>query len=453
MNIAEKFDVMVIGAGSGGLSVAERAVQYGQKCALIEHNLTGGTCVNVGCVPKKIMWYAASAATLIKNAAGFGFDLEQRSFSWQTLKQGRQNYISRIQSWYEKRFKDNQMTYLNGHAQFVDKHTLRVDNQYYQAEHIVIATGSEPIVPADIEGAQLGITSDGFFALDAQPKKVVVVGGGYIGVELAGVLNALGSEVTQVLRGETVLSFSDEMIQHTATQAMRESGIQLIKACHISHVSRNAAGILNIKTTAAAEPITADCLLWAIGRAPNTAKMGLEKAGVLLDPQGYIQVDKYQNTTTSGIYAVGDVTGQKTLTPAAVAAGRRLADRLFNRQPKRYLHYDNIPTVVFAHPPIGTVGLSESQARKQFGDTAVRIYQSSFTPMADALSVHKTHSVFKLVCVGENEKVVGCHIVGEGADEILQGFAVAIKMGATKADFDNTVAIHPTSAEELVTLR
>lgn len=437
--------MIAIGAGSGGLSVAERAAEYGKKCAIIENNIVGGTCVNVGCVPKKVMWFAANAANTIANASGFGFNINNIDFNWQNLVSARDSYIKNITNWYDSYLAKLGIDYIKGHAYLANNNTIEVDGIAYSGNHIVLAPGSMPFIP-NISGANLGITSDGFFSLKTCPKKVAIIGGGYIGVELAGVLNALGAKVKLFESGKNILSFLDDLLIKTLAKDYQNQGIEIYQNCRVTRISdgicvhTNQGNFKNF-----------DCLIWAIGRKPQTQNLGLENVDIKLDEHGFILVDDYQNTNIDSIYALGDVTGKAPLTPVAIAAGRRLADRLFNNMSKSKLKYDNIPTVIFSHPPIATIGLTETQAKSNSSD--IKIYTTSFTPMSDALLSHKTTTAIKLICSGKTEKIIGCHIIGGGADEILQGFAVAIKMGATKADFDNTIAIHPTSAEELVTLR
>ncbi len=445
------YDLLAIGAGSGGLSAAERAAEYGAKTAIIERGKLGGTCVNVGCVPKKIMWFAANLAEAIGEMRGYGLDVRLNRFDWSTLVASRERYINGINNWYGNYLKDSNIDLLAGHARFVDAHTVEVSGKTYTADHIVISPGGYPLVP-DIPGAELGITSDGFFALNAQPQRVAVVGAGYIAVELAGVLNSLGSNVSMLLRRDHFLGNFDVMLRDTLMEEMAEAGINLITRVNINKLERQADGRIRASCDSGITLEDLDAVIWAIGRAPNTADLNLHSTGVNVDNNGYIPTDTFQNTNVKNVYAVGDVTGRAQLTPVAIAAGRRLSDRLFNNMPERKLDYTLIPTVVFSHPPIGTIGLSEEEARLEHGD-AVKIYQTSFTAMYHAISGKSVKTAMKLVCVGAEEKVVGCHIIGIGADEMLQGFAVAIKMGATKKDFDNTVAIHPTSAEELVTMR
>ena len=445
------YDLLAIGGGSGGLSAAERAAMHGKKAAVIESGRMGGTCVNVGCVPKKVMWNAAGLAHALRDAKGYGFDVMLNHFDWQHLTRVRDEYIQGINTWYGTYLKDSDIDVITGQARFVDAHTLAVGDQHYTAEHIVISPGGVPMIPA-IPGAEHGITSDGFFALQEQPKRVAIVGAGYIAVELAGLLCALGCEVDLLLRGQHFLSSFDAMLRETLMEEMVNEGVNILPNISINEVVKGRDGLLTLHAQGGHELKGFDCLIWAIGRAPNTADLNLEGAGVAMDERGYIPTDAFQNTNVEGIYAVGDVTGRAQLTPVAIAAARRLSDRLFNNQPERKLEYDNIPTVMFSHPPIGTVGLTESEAREIHGD-AVKVYQTRFTPMYHAMTPHKTKTAMKLVCVGAKEKIVGIHMIGHGCDEMLQGFAVALKMGATKSDFDNTVAIHPTSSEELVTLR
>ncbi len=445
------YDLIAIGAGSGGLSIVERAAQYGKRCAVVEAGKLGGTCVNLGCVPKKVMWYGATLAHALDDARDYGFDVERRGFDWATLKTRRDQYVANINTWYHSFLADSEIDEIHGHARFVDAHTLEVEGKRYTADHIVIAPGSRPLVP-DVPGAELGITSDGFFALETLPERVAIVGSGYIAVEIAGVLNALGSEVTLFLRKEHLLREFDAMLREGLMEEMLNAGINILPRTQIGRVERQPDGRLTLFCDGGQAFENYDTLIWAIGRAPNSDGLDLDKAGIETDARGYIPVDDFQNTNVPGIYAVGDVTGKAQLTPVAIAAARRLGDRLFGGQPERKLDYGLIPSVVFSHPPIATVGLTESQAREQHG-AAVKIYQSRFTPMYHAFTSHPQKVSMKLVTVGAKEKVVGCHIIGLGADEMLQGFAVAIRMGATKKDLDDTIAIHPTGSEELVTMR
>lgn len=450
--MTKHYDYIAIGGGSGGIASINRAAMYGQKCALIEARELGGTCVNVGCVPKKIMWHAAQIAEAIHlYGPDYGFDTTLNRLDWATLLKNRSAYIDRIHTSYENVLGKNKVDVIKGFARFVDAHTVEVNGETITADHILIATGGRPSHPS-IPGAEYGIDSDGFFALEALPERTAVVGAGYIAVELAGVLNALGAKTHLFVRKHAPLRSFDPLLTETLVEVMNVEGPTLHTQAIPTAVVKNQDGSLTLTLEDGREQ-TVDCLIWAIGREPANDKLNVEMAGVELDEKGYVKVDKYQNTNVPGIYAVGDNTGAVELTPAAVAAGRRLSERLFNNKPDEYLDYNNIPTVVFSHPTIGTVGLTEPQAREEYGDDQVKVYQSSFTAMYTGVTRHRQPSRMKLVCVGLEEKIVGIHGIGLGMDEILQGFAVALKMGATKRDFDNTVAIHPTAAEEFVTMR
>lgn len=449
--MAQHFDYIAIGGGSGGIASANRAAMHGKKVALIEAKALGGTCVNVGCVPKKAMWFAGQIADALKYGPDYGFDTTLNHFSWSKLVESRQAYISRIHHSYDNVLAKNGITVIRGFARFVDAHTVEVNGERYSADHILIATGGRPEIPA-IPGAELGITSDGFFALTEQPKRVAVVGAGYIAVEIAGVLHALGTETHLLVRKHGPLRSFDPMVQETLVEVMAQEGPKLHTHAQPKELLRNADGSLTLHLEDGRH-LTVDCLIWAIGREPATDQLNLAATGIELDERGYIPTDKYQNTQVPGIYAVGDNTGRVQLTPVAVAAGRRLSERLFNNKPEAHLDYRLIPTVVFSHPPIGTIGLTEPEALAEYGEANIKVYKSQFTAMYSALTQHRQPTRMKLVCAGPEEKVVGLHGIGFGMDEILQGFGVAMKMGATKADFDNCVAIHPTSAEEFVTMR
>lgn len=453
MTTANHFDYLVIGGGSGGIASANRAAMYGKKVALIEAKHLGGTCVNVGCVPKKAMWFAGQVADACRYGPDYGFALnleeQLRTFSWSKLIESRSAYISRIHNSYERVLANNDITVINGYGRFIDARTVEVNGEHYTADHITIATGGEPMIP-DVPGAGYGIDSDAFFDLTERPNRVAVLGAGYIAVELAGVLNALGSETHLLVRRHKPLRSFDDMLSDTLVEIMATEGPQLHTGCVPREITKENDGSLTVHLENG-QDLNVDMVIWAAGRKPHTSGINLAAAGVSVDNRGYIPVDKYQNTNIAGIYAVGDNIGKVELTPVAVAAGRRLSERLFNNKPDEHLNYDNVATVVFSHPPIGTVGLTEQAAREQYGE--VKVYTSQFTAMYSALTSHRQPSRMKLVTAGTEEKIVGIHVIGHGADEMLQGFAVALKMGATKADFDNTVAIHPTSAEEFVTMR
>jgi glutathione-disulfide reductase len=443
------FDLIAIGGGSGGLAVAERAAAHGRRVAVVESASMGGTCVNNGCVPKKVMWYAAHLAHAVDDAPGFGIPARRGATDWAGLVAGRQDYIANINRYWDGHVEDLGITRIHGRARFIGPGEIEVDGQTYGADHIVVATGGRPIVPP-LPGAELGITSDGFFRLTEQPRRVAVIGGGYIGVELAGMLAALGSQVTVVALEERLLEVFDPMISQVLMREMRRQGIALRLAFQVAGLARNGAGI--VLDAIDGERLDGfDCVIWAVGRAANTQSLNLQAAGVELRSNGIVPTDEFQNTNVPGIYAIGDITGRTPLTPVAIAAGRRLADRLFDDKPGSRVDYENIPSVVFSHPPVATVGLTEPAARERHA--RVSVYRTEFTPMRYALSSHGATTAMKLVCAGDEERVVGIHLIGDNVDEMLQGFAVAVKMGATKADFDNTLAIHPISAEELVTMK
>lgn len=446
----QHFDLIAIGGGSGGLAVAERAAAAGKRVAIVEANSIGGTCVNNGCVPKKVMWYAANLAHAVDDAGGFGIPAQRGKCDWGRLITARDDYISGISAYWNSYVEGLGISYIQGYASFTDQRTLKVGEHYFTAEHIVIATGGQPLVPT-VAGASLGITSDDFFALTEQPQKVAVIGGGYVGVELSGVLGALGSAVTLVALEERPLEQFDTMISRVLASEMRMQGIAVHTGFEVTSLAKAADGI--VLESAAGERLTGfDTVIWAVGRRPNTWRLNLAAAGVATTPSGHITVDSHENTNVPGIYAIGDITGKTALTPVAIAAGRRLAARLFGGQKESKVDYANIPSVVFSHPPVGTVGITEEQARGHYG-AEVTVYTSEFTPMRHALAPHGAATAMKLVCAGAEEQIVGIHIIGDNADEMLQGFAVALKMGATKADFDSTIAVHPTSAEELVTMQ
>ena len=446
-----EYDYVAIGGGSGGIGSINRASMYRQKCAIIEAKALGGTCVNVGCVPKKVMWFAGQVADAFKYAPDYGFDVELKSHSWKTLIDNREAYISRIHASYDNVLGKNNVDVIKGWGVIQDAHTIKVGDRLITTNKILIATGGEPSIP-EIEGKEHILDSDGFFALQSQPKKVVIVGAGYIAVELAGLLNALGSETHLVVRKDDPLREFDPIIRETLVEQMQEEGITIHRRTQITQLTKNDENQIEITTNSNADIPNMDAVIYAIGRSPITTGLGIENIELELDARGFIVTDEYQNTSIENIYAVGDNTGRAQLTPVAVAAGRRLSERLFNGKTDEKLDYNLIPTVVFSHPAIGTIGLTEAEAREQYGDD-VTVYTSGFTAMYTAITKHRQPTKMKLVCSGANEKVVGIHIIGLGADEMLQGFAVAVKMGATKADFDDTVAIHPTSAEELVTMR
>ncbi|MET0809230.1 MAG: glutathione-disulfide reductase [Pseudoxanthomonas sp.] len=448
------YDLVVIGGGSGGLAGAFRAASHGARVALLEPGEFGGTCVNVGCVPKKAMWLAAELAQRIDMASRMGFDLPAAKLDWQEFIVHRQRYIAGIHESYRKRLDAAGIVHLPCRGHFVDAHTVETHQGLrVSAAHVLIATGGKPKRP-DLPGAGLGLVSDDFFNFCEAPARIAVIGGGYIAVELAGVLQALGSKVEMFVRGSRLLDSFDVELTDELAENLRQHGIR----CHFAHavaaLEQAEGGQIKVIDRAGQSGEPFDSVLFATGRTPGSDGLGLESVGVDIDAGGFIVVDASQDTSVPGIHAVGDVSSRLALTPVAIAAARRLMDRLFGGKTDARLDYEDIATVVFSHPPLGKVGLSETEARALHGD-AVQVYRTRFRPMLHALADSPQRSLFKLVCVGageapEQQRVVGIHLLGEGADEMLQGFAVALKKGITKRDLDDTMAIHPTSAEEMV---
>ena len=446
------FDLIVLGGGSGGLAAAFRAAQHGARVALLEPHLLGGTCVNVGCVPKKAMWLAADIAGKFALAETLGFGAHASALDWPAFITHRQRYIENIHVSYRIRLEAAGIATLPMRARMVDAQTVECnDGVRLRAPKILIATGGRP-QRSRIPGAELGGVSDDFFHLCSAPKRVAMIGAGYIAVELAGVLQALGSQVELFARGSRLLNSFDSELTELLAEDYRQSGVHLHFGYRLQALERHGESQVRLRDADhnTSEPF--DTVLFATGRQPNTDGMRLDEAGIATDARGHVLVDAWQETNVEGVYAVGDVTGQLALTPVAIAAARRLMDRLFDGKADAKLDYANVPTVVFAHPPIATVGLTEAEARAQHGD-AVRVFRSGFRPMLYALADVPQRSLFKLVCIGDERRVAGIHLLGEGADEIMQGFAVAMKRGITLDDLHDTVAIHPTSAEEVVLMR
>ncbi|KAI4277067.1 MAG: hypothetical protein LQ337_002049 [Flavoplaca oasis] len=465
--ISKECDFLVIGGGSGGLACARRASgQWGAKTIAVESNRLGGTCVNVGCVPKKVTWNAAAIAETLHEAAAYGFNIKETGpFDFKTFKHKRDDYVKRLNGIYERNLEKDHVEYLHGRAHLLNKNEVEVvlDNgskETIRAKKILLATGGHPNVP-NTPGAELGITSDGFFDLETLPKRVALVGAGYIAVEMAGMFHHLGSETHLFIRHETFLRTFDPMIQETIVKEYERQGLHIHRNSSQSKIEKKDDKWMTMHYTDKSSPngstLDIDCLLWAIGRSPEVEDLGLDKAGVNQDQKGHIIADDYQNTNIENIYSLGDVCGKIELTPVAIAAGRQLANRLFGGPEFKNakLDYTNIPSVVFAHPEVGSIGMTEQEARDTFGDKNVKIYKTDFTAMYYAMMPPeaKAPTAYKVICTGEEEKVVGLHILGSGSAEMLQGFGVAVKMGARKRDFDSCVAIHPTSAEELVTLK
>ena len=447
-----EYDIIAIGGGSGGSATMNRAAMHGAKAAVIEGNIIGGTCVNVGCVPKKVMWYGAQVSETLKNyAADYGYTIGETSFDFKTLRKNREAYIERSRQAFSNNFNRNGVDYIEGYARFVDKNTVEVNGEHIRAKHIVIATGSYAFIP-NVPGSELGGTSDDVFAWEELPESVSIIGAGYIAVELAGVLHALGVKTDLFVRKGGPLRGFDQGIVEVLVEEMKKNGQPL----HTHKVPQKLEKLDNGDIQIYFEDgttHTSQKVIWAVGRKANIQQLNLEAAGVELTERGFIQVDEYQNTTTPGIYALGDVSGEKELTPVAIKAGRTLAERLFNGKTDAKMDYELIPTVVFSHPAIGSIGLTQEQAEAKYGAENIKVYQSTFAGMYSAITVHRQMTKLKLITLGEEEKVIGLHGIGGGIDEMIQGFAVAVKMGATKADFDATVAIHPTASEEFVTMR
>ena len=446
------FDLVVIGGGSGGLAGAFRAATHGARVVLLEPAALGGTCVNLGCVPKKAMWLAADLSQKISMAAQLGFDVPAPQLDWTAFIAHRQRYIENIHQSYQKRLDGSGIALLPVRGSFVAPDTIETsDGVRLRAPNVLIATGGRPVRPT-VPGSESGLVSDDFFQFSSAPSRVAVIGGGYIGVELAGVLQAFGSRVDMFVRGRRLLQGFDEDLTTQLVQDYLHYGTRTHFGFEVRALEKTGDGCIRLRDALGGESEVFDKVIFATGRRPDTDGLALETAGVAIDERGHVIVDAWQNTNVPGICAVGDVTTNEALTPVAIAAARRLMDRLFGGDAESRLDHSAVATVVFAHPPIGKVGMTEAQARLQHGDD-VRVYRSGFRPMLHALAGSPQRSLFKLVCVGADERVVGIHLLGEGADEILQGFAVAFKQGLTKRDLDDTVAIHPTSAEELVLMQ
>ncbi len=446
----DHFDYLVIGGGSGGLASARRAAKYGARVALVEASALGGTCVNRGCVPKKMFWNAAQVAESMHDAESYGFAPVEAQFDWARFKKSRDASIERLNGIYARNLDIDGVELINGWAELIGEHQVRVGTRVLSATHLLLTPGGKPRRPS-LVGAELGITSDEFFECEEQPKKVAVVGAGYIAVEIAGLLNALGTDVTLVLRGEKPLRAFDSLVSESLMEELSAQGVSVVTGFTPDELQKTSSGLRLVDKNGIAE-CGYEEVIWAIGREPLTQDLGLETQGVKVTKSGHIQVDEWENTSAEGVYALGDVTGKVELTPVAIAAGRKLSDRLFGNMPDSKLNYDNVPTVVFSHPPIGVIGLTEDEAIGRYGN-GVKCYSTRFVDMYYSHARRKVRTVMKVVTVGAKEKVVGIHVFGRSADELIQGFAVALCMGATKADLDRAIAIHPTAAEELVTLR
>jgi glutathione reductase (NADPH) len=441
------FDMITIGAGSGGVASSRRAGGYGAHVAICEELRVGGTCVLRGCVPKKLLVYGAQFADAFADAAGFGWTVPLPSLDWQALIAAKDKEIGRLSEIYISMLKNSGVEIIDGHAALVDPHTVEVAGRNYTAENILIATGSWPETP-DIPGIEHVISSNEALDLKALPGRIVIVGGGYIAVEFASIFNGFGSEVVEIIRRDQVLRSFDEDLRVYLGEEMRGRGIDIRSNTQVDRIDKSIGGYR--VTTTAGDRIETDCVMYATGRRPNTKRLGLAEIGVEMKEGGAIVVDEWQRSTVKSIYAIGDVTDRINLTPVAIAEGRAIAETLFNDNPIRMDHSD-VPSAVFSNPPIGTVGLSEDAARRRYGE--IDIYQARFRPMKNTLSGRAERTFMKLVIDAVTDRVVGCHMLGPDAPEIIQGLAVAVKCGATKRQFDQTIGIHPSAAEEFVTMR
>ncbi len=441
------YDLFTIGGGSGGVRASRMAAQFGAKVALAEERYLGGTCVNVGCIPKKLLVYASEFSDAFADCTEFGWTLGERSFNWQTLIANKDREIARLNGVYEKALTDNRVRILRAHATIADAHTVVVGSERYTTRYILVATGGWPTTPS-IPGGELAITSNEAFFLPQFPSRAIVVGGGYIGVEFAGIFHGLGAKVSVVHRGELFLRGFDDDLRRALAAEMGTREIELRFNRQVARIEKLPRGIRATLDDGAA--LEADLIMFATGRTPNTHNLGLGQAGVKLDYEGAVVVDAYSCSSVANIYAVGDCTDRLQLTPVAIAEGQAVAETLFHGNPKTP-DYENVPTAVFSQPPIGTVGLTEAEARERY--RAIDVYKSSFRPLKHTLSGRDEHSFMKLVVDRETDRVLGCHMLGTDAGEIIQGLAIALKCRATKAQFDATIGIHPTGAEEFVTMR
>jgi glutathione reductase (NADPH) len=442
------YDLFTLGGGSGGVAASRRAGSYGARVALCESVRVGGTCVLRGCVPKKLLVYGTHFREELEDARGFGWSIGEATLDWGKLVEAKNRELDRLNGIYQRMLRDAGVTVIEGRGVLEDAHTVRVGDRRYTARHILIATGGAPVLP-ELPGIELCLTSNEALDLRTLPRRMVVVGGGYIGVELAGVFNAAGVKVTMAVRADTILRGFDQDVRASLCEEMIRKGIELRREAVVRSIEKTPGGSLSVRL-AGGEMLEADAVLYAVGRAPNSAGMGLAEVGVARKPNGAILVDEWSRTSVPNIYAVGDVTDRLNLTPVAIAEGRAVAETLFHDNPVRATH-DLVPTAVFSQPPVGTVGLTEAEARTRF--PAIDVYRTRFRPMKHTLSGREERVLMKLVVDRPTGKVLGCHMVGPDAPEIIQGMAIALQCGATKAQLDATVGIHPTAAEEFVTMR
>jgi glutathione reductase (NADPH) len=446
------FDLFVIGGGSGGIASARRAAEYGAKVGIAEFDRLGGTCVNRGCIPKKLMVYASHFPYLYEDAEGFGWSSVESSFDWSKMLSAINHELDRLNGIYQRMLDNSKVELFRNYGRFIDPHTIEVGDKKVTAEKILIAVGGHPVRP-DIPGIEHTIVSDDMFHLKEQPKHIVIIGAGYIGVEFACIMKGLGSQVTQIIRGEKILRGFDDDLRSCVQDEMEKRGIRIITNSKLTLVEKASDGLkLHLKSGETSQEVVADKIsLAATGRKPNLEKLGLENAGVEISKDA-IAINKYSQTSCEHIYAIGDCTDKINLTPVAINEGRAFSDTHFGGK-SRFMSYENVPSAVFSTPEAATVGLTEAEAKEQYGEDAIKIYRSKFRPTYHALSGRDEKTMMKLVVEQNTGKVLGAHMVGESSAEIIQGVAIAVKMGATKADFDATVAIHPTAAEEFVTMR
>jgi glutathione reductase (NADPH) len=475
------FDLFVIGAGSGGIATARRAAEYGAKVGIAEYNRLGGTCVNVGCVPKKLMVYASRFPGIFEEAQGYGWSAVNSKLNWEDMITRVNNEVTRLNGIYQRMLDNSKVQVFQGRAYLVDKHTVKVGETSYTADKILIATGATPTRP-NIPGIEHALISDALFTFKEQPKRIVLLGGGYIASEFASLLNGLGTEVIQIIRQDKVLRGFDDDLRAEVHEAMVRHGIRIINHAAIESITKTDAGVSVrvkscVKAIAAEDSLTEDSLtedsltediltketftheiladtvaLAALGRKPNIENLGLENTKVEVNSEGMIVVDRYSLTTEDNIYSVGDCSNKFQLTPVAINEGRALADTIFGGK-SRVMSYENIATAIFTTPEIATVGLTEAEAIKEYGSERIKVYRSRFRPMYYTLAGKEEKTLMKLIVDKETDKILGAHMLGDGAAEIIQGVAIAVKMGAKKSDFDATVGIHPSSAEEFVTMR
>lgn len=447
----KKFDLVTIGGGSGGIAAANRAAEYGAKVAVIEEDYLGGTCVNRGCVPKKVTWYASNVnAAIQRYGPGYGFKTENVSFDYTEFLKARDGYVERSRSGYTTRFEKNNIELFEGHARFVNEHEIEINGEIIYADKIILATGGRPRKP-EVKGVELTDDSDDFFNWTTLPESVAVVGAGYIAVELAGVLHGLGVESHLVVRYDRPLRQFDTMLSEALVEAMEQNGPALLKHTSFDEYRQENGQIACYQN--GEKRLVVDRVIMAVGRQANSDNIGIENVAIETDENGFVLVNDFHQTKTPHIYAIGDIIGKIDLTPVAIRAGRQISEFLFNKAKTSAIDYTNVPTVVFSHPAIGTIGYTETEAIEKFGADDIKVYRNKFFSMYASASWHREPCYFKLVCQGPEETVIGLHGIGEGVDEMIQGFGVAMKMRATKEQFDSVIAIHPTGSEEFVTMR